>query len=249
MDLWFFLITVKQMKLFIADIKYILRVPALLCALLSPFIIALILLYGFPLVSGLTKSDDAYLFDRYYSIAAITLISAVPIIYGLIFSFMHQAESHSSVNNDGLTGTDLKWHFKLRMAFSVILSFGMILPLIYLADAVPTEGWLRSIYAAFLLAITAPFIFIFSAGFARDGKSWKILSLISLIFLLTVPSGLLLHHPWNYVIFFSPFYWTGWAWVIVSASESMVYGMISLAITAIFTLICFRHFLRNSGTV
>lgn len=237
------------MKLFIADIKYILRVPALLCALLSPFIIALILLYGFPLVSGLTKSDDAYLFDRYYSIAAITLISAVPIIYGLIFSFMHQAESHSSVNNVGLTGTDLKWHFKLRMAFSVILSFGMILPLIYLADAVPTEGWLRSIYAAFLFSVMTSLVFLFTICFARDVKRQKLVFFISALFLMTVPSGLLLHHPWNYFIFFSPFYWTGWAWVIVSPAESMVYGMISLAITAIFTLICFRHFPRNSGIV
>jgi hypothetical protein len=237
------------MKLFIADIKYILRVPALLYALLSPFIIALILLYGFPLVSGLTKSDDAYLFDRYYSIAAITLISAVPIIYGLIFSFMHQAESHSSVNNDGLTGTDLKWHFKLRMAFSVILSFGMILPLIYLADAVPTEGWLRSIYAAFLFSVMTSLVFLFTICFARDVKRQKLVFFISALFLMTVPSGLLLHHPWNYFIFFSPFYWTGWAWVIVSPAESMVYGMISLAITAIFSLICFRHFFRNSGTV
>jgi hypothetical protein len=236
------------MKLFIADIKYIVRYPVLLCALLSPVIITLFLLYGFPLVSGLTRSDDPFLFDRYYTITAITLISAIPFIYGLLFSFIQQAETHSSVNNDPLAGEDLKQHFKLRLAFSILLSFGLILPVICLTDAVSTEGWLRSTYAAFLNSVMTSLVFLFSSCFVRDLKRRKLIFIIAALFLMTVPTGLLLHHPWNYFIFFSPFYWLSWAWVIASPAESLLYGVISMVITGTGMLVLCRYLPGKTNT-
>jgi hypothetical protein len=235
------------MKLLISDIRSISRVPILFCALFSPVFITLFLLYIFPLISGFTSSDDIFLYKRYYTVTAITLISAIPFIYGLLFSFIHQGEYHSPGNNDEFANKDVKWHIYMRMGFSVFLSFSIVLPVIYLTDAVSTEGWLRSIYTAFLLAIMASFIFLFIVGFAGMIKNLKVLSLISLIFLITVPSGLLLHHPWNYFAFFSPFYWLSWAWVIASPAESLLYGIISLSVTATCMRIFYRSFLRNSG--
>ena len=235
------------MSLFNSDIKFIANRPLLLTALVLQVIFTLLLLHFFPFISGLTRLDNAFLFDRYYTVTGITLIAGIPFIYGLLFSFINLKELHS-VNNAGdlvripVTKTALLG----RMSISAILSFIILLPLIYITDAVSTEGWLRSIYAAFLLAITAPFIFLFTSGFARDRKSWRIISLISVIFLITLPSGLLLHHPWNYFIFFSPYYWTGWAWVIASPSESILYGMISLAISVLLSLMCYRHIFRKS---
>jgi hypothetical protein len=236
------------MKLFIADIKYIARFPALLFALLSPVFIALFLLYGFPIVSGLTKSGYAFFYDRYYAIIAITLISAIPLLYGLLISFVHLAESVNSGNHNELAGNDVKRQIKLRMAFSISLSFCVILPLIYLTDAVPTEGWLRSIYAAFLLSVMTALIFLFSICSARGVKLQKTVFFVSALFLMTVPSGLLLHHPWNYFIFFSPFYWISWAWIIPSPAESLMYGIISLVIAGSGMLILYRYFTRNSKT-
>ena len=236
------------MNLFIADIKYIARVPALLCTLLSPVFIALFLLYGFPLVSGLTRSDDAFLFDRYYTIIAITLITVIPLLYGILISFVHLAESVTSGVHNEPAAKDVKRHIKQRMVFSISLSFCVILPLIYLTDAVPTEGWLRSIYAAFLLSVMTALIFLFSIFSARSIKLQKIGFFVSALFLMTVPTGLLLHHPWNYFIFFSPFYWISWAWIILSPAESLMYGMISLVIAGIGMLILYRYFTRNSIT-
>jgi hypothetical protein len=237
----------RMMKLFISDINYIARRPLLLSALLSPVIFTLFLLYLFPFIAGLTRHEDALSYGRYYSLTAITMISATPYIYGLLFSLVHLKEHYSFSS----PGTDYriavtKSVLISRMSISAVLSFIMVLPVIFITGAVSTEGWLRSIYAAFLLSMTAPFIFIFSAGLASDRKSWTLLSLISVIFLIALPSGLVLHHPWNYFLFFSPFYWSGWAWVIASPSESIVYGTISLAITAIFCLICFRYIFRKS---
>jgi len=170
-----------QIKLLIADIKYIVRFPALLCALLSPVIIAILLLFAFPLISGLTRSEDAFLFDRYYTVTAITLISAIPLIYGLLFSFVHQTESVSSENKNEFAGKAVNSYFKLRIAFSVFLGFCVILPLIYLTDAVSTEGWLRNIYASLLLAVMTSLIFLFSICFARNDKGRKMAFFVGFI--------------------------------------------------------------------
>jgi len=235
-----------NLKLFIADIKSIARVPVLLCSLLSPIIITLLLLYIYPLFSGLTWAEDTFSHGRYYSVIAITLISAIPFISGLLFSFIHLTESHSSDNSGAeKSNKDSKNHLIERMSVSAFLSFILVLPVIYLTDAVSTEGWLRGIFAASLLAAMAPFIFLFVTGLNGNRRYWKLLSLISILFLITVPAGLLLHHPWNYFTFFSPYYWLCWAWVIASPAESLMYGLISIAITSVSMLIFYRYFLRN----
>ncbi len=77
----------RMMKLFISDIKFIARRPLLLTALLSPVIFTLFLLYLFPFVSGLTRHEDALSYGRYYSLTAITMISATPLYLRTIIFF------------------------------------------------------------------------------------------------------------------------------------------------------------------
>jgi hypothetical protein len=241
---------ILNMKLFISDIRFIARRPLLLTALLSPVIFTLFLFYLVPFISGLNRHEDALSYGRYYSLAAITLISAIPFIYGLLFSFVHMNEFHiGSIEGTEFLVTEAKSILISRLVISAVLSFIMVLPAIYITGAVSTEGWLRSIYAAFLLAITTPFIFIFSAGFSGNRTKRKFPALISILFLITVPAGLVLHHPWSYFAFFSPFYWLSWAWVIPSPGDSLIYGIISLVLTSAGILIFYRYFLRNSGIV
>lgn len=230
------------MNLFIIDIKSIARAPVLLSTLLSPVIIILFLLLGFPLFSGSIGSGSGISYGQYYSLTAITLTSAIPFVYGLLFSFITLKGYHiSGDKTDTASEMSNRTILISRMAHSALLSFIMVLSVIYITDAVSTEGWLRSIYAAFLLSMTASLIFIIATCFALGGKSRKILYSIAVIFLMTIPSGLLLHHPWNYFVFFSPFYWVSWAWVIPSVAESILYGAIASAITTISLLICYRR--------
>jgi len=241
---------VRIMKLFISDIRFIARRPLLLTALFSPVIISLFLLSLFPHISGLARYEDAFSWSRYYSVIAVTLISAIPCIYGLLFSFIHLYKLPLADNNkNAISAGEPKWLLKSRIAAVTFLTFGIVLPVIFLTNPVDTEGWVRSIYAAFLLAIMAPFIFLFTACFGCNRKKWKLYSLISLTFLITVPTGLLVHHPWNYLEFFSPFYWLSWAWVIGLPAESLMYGSISLAIAVVSMLFFYRSFLRYSGRV
>jgi hypothetical protein len=65
------------------------------------------------------------------------------------------------------------------------------------------------------------------------------------VFLAAVPLGLILHHPWNYLAFFSPLYWISWAWIIPSFAESLMYGAIASLITVGCMFVFFRYFLKK----
>lgn len=238
------------MKFLISDIKFIVRRLLLLTALLSPVIITLFLLYLFPLISGLNRNKDAFSCVRYYTVITVSLISAIPFIYGLLSSFIHLHKPPFSDNNQtGISAKEPKMLLNRRIAVATFLTFIMVLPVIFLTNPVTTEGWIRSIYVAFLLASMTPFIFLFTACFGRNRRNWKFFSLISVIFLITVPTGLLVHHPWNYLEFFSPFYWLSWAWVIGLRAESLMYGVISLAIALVSMLFFYRSIPGHSDSV
>jgi hypothetical protein len=236
---------IRLMKLLISDIKSIIRVPVLTCALMTPLVILLTLLFCSPLIERLTGSENSDSFVSYYSVAAITLISAIPFIYGLFFSFFHlnkTSYNHKESSESKGSRSDV---LISRITVLFILSFIMILAVIFFTDPVSTEGWLRNIYAALLLSAASPFIFLLLVAYGVSRARWIFLSMIALVFLLAVPSGMALHHPWNYFAFFSPFYWSGWAWVITSPMEGLIYGAISLGISVAGSIIFYRSIQVN----
>jgi hypothetical protein len=233
----------KFAEVFISDIKCIAHVPLLLFAILSPVIIALILLISSMFISDLQDPEQAL---KYNTVIAVSLISAVPYIYGLVFSFIRIEGKQFASNKDSIQSvSESRYTYFSRMALSGLSAFVVVLPVIYLTDAVSTEGWLRAIYISLLLATMAMFIYAFSTGSGGSKSGWRRLSVISLLFFLPVPFGLILHHPWNYFAFFSPFYWINWAWIIPSPRESLLYGLISIAIIVAGLIILYKKFLKG----
>jgi hypothetical protein len=228
------------MKLFLSDIKSIIRVPVLLCALFSPVVVLLLLHLVSPLFKSLDGNANPVAYGSFYSVTAITLISAIPVIYGLIFSYTHLFKTYAP--DQGSYGIYDQRSNKLvsRIIFAGFLSFIVILPVIFLTDPVSTEGWLRSLFAALILSAASQFIFLLMTAFGRSRPGWLMLTLIAAVFLASIPAGMSLHHPWNYLAFISPFYWCGWAWVITSPTEGLLYGVISLVVTAAGSILFYR---------
>lgn len=232
----------RLVRFSISQLIVIIRVPVFILALISPLLIVTGLLFLFPPVSSLSGSGSEIFTERYYSLTAITLISTIPFIYGWLISSVHLRETASVILTTDFPGFSVPvQRLKGRLAFSILLSFVMILPAVFLTDPVSTEGWLRSIYISSLLATTAGLVFIIATGFVADKKIVVAPLILSVLFLVSVPAGLLLHHPWNYFLFLSPFYWISWSWVTSVVSESILYGAISIVLLSGGILIFFRH--------
>jgi len=236
----------RFISLFIGDINIILHDKKLLARCLAPFIFILLLKYVLPPFSDLIFSKTGFHLARYYAVIAITLVSIIPMLIGSVSALivLHEKELHPGQNATAFPDSRNKSLF-VRMVVSVFISFVYIIITIILTKPVPTEGWLRTLFAASLLSIQAPFVFLFISSLSGKRRKRFVFSGFYWILLIVVPLGLLLHHPWNYFTFFSPFYWISWAWVIPLPTDSFIYGAIAIVLTSVAIIILSVRILRK----
>ena len=185
---------------------------------------------------------------EYYTIVAVSLTSLIPVVYGIVFSFIYtdNRKSLSHIFGISIRGKQITANFLWRTDI-FILSFLSLLLAIRLLNPVPSEGWLRTLFIIILFSSESIVVFsLFKLSCSRF--SCVILLIIVLLIFAAMPSGLVLHKPWNYPMFISPFYWLGWSWVIPSAGESFAYAAIACVLTALYILAA-RFFFRRRGTV
>ncbi len=231
---------------FKADIKFILRDPMLLLAFVAPLILILFLKLALPLFSDFVLEKTGFFLNKYYTVIAVTMVSLIPMLLGMVYAFILLDENDMHILQViAVTPAGKKNFILMRMIVPTLLSFLMVLISIILTNPVPTEGWLRTVFISLLLSTQSPFVFLFIGSLAGNKVEGLALSKFYGIFLATVPLGLLLHHPWNYIVFFSPLYWLSWSWVIQPPYESLLYGAISLILTVGSIFILFSHFLKK----
>jgi hypothetical protein len=227
------------------DIRFVVCNLVLLIAVILPFLVILILKFALLPFSSFILSETGFHLEAYYTIIAITLTSSIPLLYGSVYAFILLDENDKQIRLIiSLTREEKKHLLYLRSLISFFISFITIWLVIVITDPVPEEGWLRTIFVSLLMAFEAPLLLLFVSSFSGSKIKGLALSGLSVIFLAAVPFGLLVHHPWNYFAFFSPFYWISWAWVTSVPIESLLYGAISMIITFCCIFILFRHLVR-----
>jgi hypothetical protein len=231
---------------FKSDCRYIIQNPVLLAAVLYPLIIILLLRFAVNPVSDLIFLKAGFRLGLYYTIIAITIISVIPALLGFIHAFIYLDKHKIDIFNVVLvTPADNKITQFFKMIIPALLCFIIVLTVNLITNPVPTEGWLRSVFVSLLLSVQSPFVLLLIGSFANSRAKAILLLKIYGILLAAVPLGLLLHHPWNYFLFFSPYYWISWAWVSYSPVESLIYGVISTGITIGFILWFYTHLLKK----
>lgn len=216
----------------------------------APVLFILLMLLAFPLLADILLSTQDFDLYIYYSITAITMASLIPLLTGHFFTLLFARELRNIVPADeAVQPYYQKLTFRIRVFTSFILSLLFLLLFNFTSDPVPEEGWMRNCFAAFLFALQAPLVFIFAACYNGRKIKGLIVPLLYLLFVIAVPVGLVMYHPWNYLAFFSPFYWIAWAWIINSPLESIAYGTISAIITlSYFAILCRKKSGKYSGT-
>jgi len=231
---------------FISDFKFIARDPLLLISSIAPILLILFLRLVFPILSDFIFLKTGFQLGNYYTIVAITIISVIPMLFGMVYAFILLDENDLHILQViSVTPAGKNNFLYMRMILPAFMSFIMVLVTIILTNPVPTEGWLRNIIITFLLSTQSTFSFLFIGSLAGNKVEGLALSKLYGIFLVAVPLGLILYRPWNYFAFFSPLYWISWAWVTPVPSESLIYGAISLIITTGGIALFFHHFLKK----
>ncbi|HUX96508.1 MAG TPA: hypothetical protein VMV47_12320 [Bacteroidales bacterium] len=231
---------------FKADFRFISRDPMLLLASVAPVILIILMRFLFPLLVEYIYTKSSFNLNDYYPVVTITMVSLIPMLFGMVYAFILLDENDTHILQViSVTPSGKRNFLYMRMLVPALLSLVMVLITIFIIDPVEGEGWLRNIYISVLLASQAPFTFLLIGCLAGNKVEGLALSKLYGVFLVAVPLGLILHHPWNYIMFYSPLYWISWAWIIPSPSESLAYGAIALFITGGSIILLFRYFLNK----
>jgi hypothetical protein len=224
-----------------ADLKLILHKPLLLFGALSPFILIILLLSLYPLLSDLLKSDAVTNPHGYFEIIAITIVSFISVIIGILnAAIVNMRTAIVKLNVDDSVPSVFRDLFPIKLTACFLVSVFTLLLYIIITDPVLTEGWLRTLFISFLFSFQTIFIFLWLVRFKGNKRGSAIFVCLCIIFLAAVPFGLVFHHPWTYVAFVSPFYWISWAWIVPDRVESLLYGLISFVIATTGIVLLFR---------
>jgi hypothetical protein len=238
------------LNLFNSDCRYIVKERKLLASSLGLLLIVIILKLLFPLSAAFIYSKTGFQLIGYYSLVAITLIAVIPLYTGILYAGILRKETGLNLlRNNGTAAIQVTSPVYIRLMTSLLISFFLVIGTAFLTDPVPSEGWLRTLLAAFILSLQAPFVCLFLIYLAENKRRNLIITLCFGLILLAVPLGPLLHHPFNYIAFISPLYWLAWTWLVQSATESITYGSIALILTLmlIILLLCRLSFRNKSG--
>jgi len=221
------------------DIKLIIHRPVLLSGILVPILLVLILKFIFPFITILISSHGRLQPDNYFTIISLILIFSIPLAVGILmasgFSDRNLLSAPSLIKQK-----EIKVIFLIRVAESFIISFVLVLIPIVIADPVPSEGWLRTIYISVLLAIqSVNILFLITNRIYHKAES-SIIYLICTLLIIAIPAGLLLKNPFNCLSFFSPLYWISWAWITKMTIESIISGAISIIIISVPVFLIYR---------
>jgi len=163
----------------------------------------------------------------------------IGIIYGKVISDETKTKTKNDPDNDVRKVPDSTY---FRIFSSAIISLLLIILIIWLIKPVPSQGWLRTLYAAILLSIQTPFVLLLTRrGFKKIAGSG--LKSFYMLILIALPLGLLVHHPWNYFAFFSPFYWIAWAWMIGPQTEAVICGSIAMISSSAILFVMLKYIL------
>ncbi len=216
----------RELRSKVHNKTFLVRILILLVLLLS-------LKFIFPLFYGFIYSKTGFQPGSYFSLAAITLIMIIPLMTGIAYTdTLKNKDVLQVINNHEDTDFHKIRYLFRKMIFIGFFSFIIVMIAVILAKPVPSEGWLRTLFAGFLFSIQSSVVFLFdvvSSGRRFRGVTSK---WIYGILVIVVPLGLLLHHPWNYFSFFSPLYWIACSWLVRSPYDSLIYGLVALILTS-----------------
>lgn len=228
------------------DFKFIARDPMLLVASVAPVLLVIILRLVFPQAADILLRNTGFDLYLYYPVVAITFITLIPMLIGMVYAFILLDENDTHILQViSVTPAGKRNFILMRMIIPVILSFVFTIIAIAFTDPVPTEGWLRTLVITVLFSTQSTFIFLFIGSLAGDKIEGLALTKLYGIFLVAVPLGLIVHHPWNYLAFFSPSYWIAWSWIVPSPVYSIWYAIIAVLLTSAGMIFFLRHFINK----
>jgi hypothetical protein len=234
----------KLKSTFLADLKNIFLNNRLLIILSILVLIVILLPVCFSSVSHTVYLKTGLQPEKFYTIVSLSVLALIPVLVGIAYGRVISDETQKeAINGTEIAGKKVPDSTFFRILTSLIFSFLLIVLSTYLMKPVPSQGWLRTLYGVLLLTVQTPIVLLLIGKTGARKIAGTGISKFYLLFLIALPLGLLVHHPWNCLAFFSPFYWVAWAWMIRPPAEAVICGAIAIILSSVILFVLLKYFL------
>jgi len=236
----------KLKSTFLADLKNIFLNHRLLIVLSILVLFVILLPVCFSSVSHSVDLKTGLHPAKFYTLVSLTALALIPVLVGIAYGRVISDETKTeAINGQDIAGKEVPDTTYFRIFTSLVLSFLLIVLSSCLMKPVPSHGWLRTLYGVLLLTVQTPFVLLLIGKTGTKKIAGTGISKFYLLFLIALPLGLLVHHPWNCLAFFSPFYWVAWAWMIRPPAEAVICGSIAIILSSVILFVLLKYFLSR----
>jgi fluoroquinolone transport system permease protein len=197
----------KYFILSFGDVKNISRDPILLISVFAPFILALVMRYGLPFVSGILLEEISFDLSQYYDLIMSILILITPMMMGMLSGFLILDERDENILTFySVTPLSKSGYLFYRVAMPTIISFILSFFVFYFIGI--TECRIELLIPVLLLcSLESPMMALFLAAFASNKVEGLALSKAFGILFLAPAAGYFIESNWQYTAGIAPTFW------------------------------------------
>lgn len=225
------------------DFKIIRKDPMLLMSIIAPFLIWMLMFYGFPFIQEISINHWNYDIQSHFFQALVFFIPLIPFMFGMVYGFMLLDERDAgiitaiSVTPFGKTG-----YLLLRMFFPYFISFFSIILFSIFLNILSIINLWQLIIASMVLSLNVPIMVLFLGAFAGNKVEGMAISkgfgflLIAIVLDYIVPS------PYNWLAVYSPIVWIEKAIFSSSNTIFLSYAFAGLITHLLLLFVLYKKF-------
>ena len=198
----------RDLYLIKGDLKIIGRDPMLILSFVAPFLLLIIALFLFPIVSQLSIKYFSLPLDSYFLLGSFFFFSLIPMLFGMIYGFILLDERDEAIISYlSITPLGKSGYLRTRMIIPVLASFVFGMAFLILTGFSSLLNWFEIIVITLIVATEAPLMLLFLAAFAGNKVEGIALTKSFGIILLPVVIDYFTQGSWRWVLSFSPLWW------------------------------------------
>jgi fluoroquinolone transport system permease protein len=225
------------------DLRHIFRDFLLTVSLVAPFVMALLFRYAIPAMDRYLADKVSFSLMDYDPTMQLILVMTVPILLGILGSFIVLDEKDEGVlPTFSVTPITKKGYLLYRLLNPVLLATVLSFFAFFLAGY-GKEFSLKTIVIILLTSLQAPVVTLFIVSIAKNKVDGLAVSKIASILLLIPLFLLFIEGPWKYIFSLIPAFWlTEFAYSLGWHIEYLLTCLVTLALSYFILL---QRFLKT----
>lgn len=228
------------------DMLQIRKDPMLLLSIAAPFLLLVVMQFGFPALQNLIFVQTGFDIAPYYEMAGLFLLTIIPMMFGMVYGFMLLDERDAGIINAiSVTPMGRAGYLRLRIGIPMIFSFITSVLFCQLLGLGSQINFFQLLFLSATLTLNAPILVLFLGAFADNKVEGMAIAKGFGVLLSAMLIDFIVPAPWNWLGSFSPLFWLERAFMSPNNLDFTIYSLISLLTHFLLLSFLYKKFISK----